>query len=68
MSSQHRLHGPTQPSYRQRRAAEAIERAATEFDITITTHVRDSEVAYEARCAVRALAERLKAEILSEDI
>lgn len=68
MSSQRRRHGLSQPTYRQRRAAEAIDKAATDFDITITTHIRDSEVAYEARCAVRALAERLKAEILSEDI
>ena len=68
MPSQRRLQRFSQPSYRQRRAAEAIEKAATDFDIAITTHVRDSEVAYEARCAVRALAERLKAEILSEDI
>ena len=58
----------SQPTYRQRRAAEAIEKAATEFDITVTTHVRDREMAYEARCAIRALAEKLKAAVLSEEM
>jgi hypothetical protein len=55
-----------EPNYRQRQAAEAIERAAIDFDIAIRGHVPDGEVADHARKTIRALAQALKAEVMAE--
>lgn len=55
------------PNFRQQRAIEAIERAATDLDLAIRTHAPDGALARHARAAIQAAVAELKQAILQDD-
>jgi hypothetical protein len=54
------------PNYRQQRALDAVERAATELSMTIKGHAPDTDTVREALRVLGALTDSVKAAILDD--
>jgi len=55
------------PNFRQQQALDAIDRAATDFDIAIRTYAPRTEAVSQARRTLSVLAEALKTAIMTND-
>jgi hypothetical protein len=53
--------------FRQRRAIDAIDRAATDLGIAIKAHAPDTDAVRQAQCGLVALIDSVKAAILSDE-